>query len=108
MTGVTYAVVTKLNGTAVTHNDDGSVSWGDAPQSAVEQTDKKAYESTKTTVDTTIVTAVSAQQTLEIVNTLLLISPTGVVVRVAPYVIILAAGIALLLIGRRRRSAAKD
>ena len=111
--GVTYLVETTVSGgTPVV---DNSVSWtATAPTSAVAQSEPKtnAYESTKVTVDTEMFTeekpGTTSKQTVDIVNTLLLISPTGVVVRVAPYVIILTAGIALLLIGRKRKSAAKD
>ena len=41
-------------------------------------------------------------------NTLLLISPTGVVIRVAPFMMILAAGIVLLVLSIRRRRLADD
>lgn len=41
---------------------------------------------------------------VKFVNELLNISPTGVVLRVAPYALILIAGIALLMISRRRRT----
>ena len=47
-------------------------------------------------------------QILTIDNNLTEISPTGVVLRVAPYVLILGAGLALLLISRRRKIASEE
>ena len=47
-------------------------------------------------------------QILTIDNKLDEISPTGVVLRVAPYVLILGAGLALLLISRRRKTASEE
>ena len=107
VTGVTYEVQTVVNdGTPVT---DSSVTWGSEPASAVAQAaSKNEYESTKATVDTTAVTKITTDQTVAITNSLLLISPTGVVLRIAPYVMILCAGIALLLISRRRKAAVEE
>lgn len=101
MVGVTYMVVTSVNG--VDAGTDNNVSWGDAPSAAVPQNEKEAYQSTKQSVDTEVYSKLASRQSIDIINTLLLISPTGVVMRVAPYVLILAAGLALLLIGHRRK-----
>ena len=93
-------------GDAVT---DNNVSSGSAPASAVAQgTTKAAYEATKATVNTTKATAVSKTQTVAITNTLVLISPTGYVVRYAPYALILIAGVLLFVIARKHKKNADE
>ena len=54
------------------------------------------------------ITSKAANSVIGLTNTLAEISPTGVVLRVAPYVLILGAGLALLLISRRRKTASEE
>ena len=107
-TGVTYTVSTSVDsGTPIV---DNSVSWGTAPASAVTQAGSgepfvktNAYESTKATFSTTADADDDTAHTVAVTNTLLTISPTGLVLRYGPFALILALGVVILLVSRRRR-----
>lgn len=106
MTGVTYQVTTVANktGTAETVKD-ASVTDTTTPTNAVAQGDSRALtQSTKTTFTPTADKDDDVVHTIKVDNNLQLISPTGVTLRVAPYVLILAAGIVLLVLGFKRRT----
>ena len=96
--GVTYTVSTTINnGTAVV--DSGVIS-GTTPDAPVAQsTTKAAYESTKATATTTANEYVDAAYDIQVTNTLETISPTGVILRYAPYMLILVGGALLLIFG---------
>ena len=104
-TGVTYSVSTKLNDEEAVV-DTGVIS-GSTPETAVAQADPKAaYQSTKVTADTTADEYEDTAYAIDVTNKLENISPTGVILRYAPYMLILAGGILLLVLGTKllRRS----
>ena len=104
-TGITYKVDTKLTTSAAATTTDNAVVSGTAPTAAVAQAATKAdYQSTKATFSTTANADDDNTYKVEITNTLLLISPTGVAVRIAPYVLLLGCGLTLLVVTRRKRA----
>lgn len=108
--GVTYKVTTdRTNFSATETKTDAMVISGSTPTEATAQAATKAdYQSTKSTLDTTKNADDDNKHEVTITNKLVTISPTGVALRVAPYVLILAAGMALLLISRRRKAVVED
>ena len=114
-TGVTYQVETELTTSAAATIKDASVTWGDAPTSAVTQamsgdpaSKTNAFESTKATFATTADQDDDNLYAVAVTNTLVTISPTGVSLRVAPYILMLAAGVFMLFFSRRRREVYED
>ena len=116
-TGVTYQVTTEMTTSEVTTIEDASVSWGEAPKAAIAQAGQmvemewvkaNAYESTKATFSTEANKADDNDYSIAITNTLITISPTGVTLRVAPYIVMLAAGMFLVIFSRRRKAACED
>ncbi len=105
--GVVYTVDTSVDGG--TAENDASVNWGNKPTEAVAQAaTKESYQSTKANVTTTKNADDDTAHSVAITNKLITISPTGISLRVAPYVLMLAAGVMILFFSRRRRNAYED
>ena len=102
MAGVTYQVTTTVDGTTSTADDtvDVAVISGTAPTTAVAQGSPKGnYESTKASFTPGANADDDVAHTIAVDNNLQLISPTGFVVRFAPYMLVLLGGILLITIG---------
>lgn len=105
VTGTTYQVLTTRTNATTETATDNMVLDGATPTTAVAQAaTKNVYESTKTVIDTTKNADDDNEHSVAITNTLLTISPTGVVLRVAPYALMLGAGLFFIVLSKRRKA----
>ncbi len=100
VSGVTYQVTTVKDGVTPGTVDAAVTDTPTAPTSAVAQAaTKAAYQSTKATITTTADADDDTAHSVAVDNNLQLISPTGFVVRFAPYMLILLGGIFFITLG---------
>jgi hypothetical protein len=112
----TKATITETNNVVGTTYTTTATDDSAAVAFAAASTAELSGDKTKATMDPSD-TAVDAQDAfhtddvnavVQFTNTLAIISPTGIAFRVAPYALILAAGIVLLVLGMRRRNARSE
>ena len=97
--GTTYASSATVTTTG-TNAASKNISWTTENVNAYAVYTQAAYNSNQASVTTT---TTAANFTEPFINTLVLISPTGLVFRVAPYVAMLCVGVPLFVVMTRRR-----